>query len=143
MSPTQKVAVLLVTLGVGLGLGYYFAPAKIVEVVKIVEKTHVQTHVDTDTRIIKRPDGTTETVIKERDRSTTDNDKTTDRTKTTLARGNDDWIASLLIEPQGLTPATSKNDFTLLLQRHIILGIYAGPYLSGDGEFGIGLSLKF
>lgn len=143
----RRIGPLLLSACAGALLALYFAPEKIkeVEVVKVVESKNVKKDVDTVTRIVERPDGTKETIVKERDNSTEHTDTSSESTKTKVFAKHDDWIATLLIgvNPQGFGLTADPSDLTFSLQRRLLLGIYVGPYSDLDGNFGVSLSLKF
>ena len=143
----QSFAPILAALVLGIASGYYLAPARVktVEVIKIVEKKHVKKNVDTETRIVARPDGSTETVIKEHDGSTEDTNKTTDSTKTKVVERDGKWLATILVgvDRKGLAFEPSASNILVSVQRNLIFGLYVGPYVSVGGDFGVGISLKF
>lgn len=100
---------------------------KLVEVVK--ERVRV------DTRIIERPDGTTETIISERRDTDTrlESEKTTD--------GLPDWSV-------GLSASISEEYrgdrvYGLRIEKKLLGSLSGGIYARTDKEYGVGLTYSF
>lgn len=136
------------------------APEKVIEKEKVVEKIvevevekgTVRRNVETETVIIERPDGTKETIIRERDRSLEetertarrDTDKEASKSKETT-RSKKAWIATALVgvERDGLRFGLTPSQSTFVLQRRILGELYVGPYATLGGDFGLGVSMRF
>jgi len=152
MSSKWQYLAFAVLLALAFSAGWWFTPTKTVEKIVTVEKVKyvkdAQRNVDTETRIVKKPDGTTETTIKERDRSTervTDNrDTRTDSEKTTT-RDSDKWLFTALIGAQrnGLSFSLDPSQTAIAVQRSLFMGIYVGPFITANGDFGVAASLRF
>lgn len=105
-------------------------PPKIEIREKIV--TEVQERVRVDTRIIERPDGTTETIISER----RDTDTSVVSERESKPAGTE-WIV-------GLRASGSKEPiYSLSIERSLILGLSAGLYARTDKEVGLAISYSF
>lgn len=112
---------------------WYLIPEK----VKIEEKTVevVKERVRVDTRIIERPDGTTETIISERRES--DTRRESEKVTTPAA----DWTV-------GLGASLSRDNrheevYTLVVQKKLLAGLSGGLYARSDKELGAILSYSF
>jgi len=157
----KKLLVLLLALALGTGIGYFFTPTKTIEttrevvVEKIVEVESKTSRTDRDiltTTVIEvKPDGTTITTITETDKSVdtakteieTVAEKETDKEeKKVVTRDHKNWIVSALV-PANLSGVINAEGITFSLHRRIIGELYAGPFASLKGDFGIGLSLRF
>lgn len=123
----------LLVAALAAGLTYWLIPEKL----KIEEKivTEVQERVIVRTRILERPDGTTETIIDERRESDTriESEKLT----TPVA----DWSV-------GLSASISEEYrdetvYTLSLQKKLLGGLSGGLYARTDKEIGAVLSYSF
>lgn len=108
---------------------YKLLPAKIEE--KTV--TEVQERVITRTRIIERPDGTTETII--------DKDEKRDVTKTAEKAAIDD--ISVFVAISGYSATRDEPTYTLGVSKEVFLGIKAGAYARTDKEVGVVFSYSF
>jgi hypothetical protein len=153
----KQITVGLCLLIAGFAGGFWLSPKKIkieervVEKIVVKEVSHhdVKRNVDTETRIVKRPDGTTETVVHERDRSLetseTERDSTTDRSShksTSIERGSLSWIFTALVPINQVGLDYSKS--TLVAERYIAFGVSMGPFYSLDTQsFGLGVSVQF
>lgn len=124
---------------IGIAIGYWLSPTK--TEVKIVEK-EIRHHVDTTTRINERPNGTRTTIIVEKDRTT---ELSTEKTNKTANKKVSKWIATALIGINYESSAVTLDyqNLTISLQRDLFLGLSAGPWISLDGNFGLGLSIRF
>lgn len=124
----RNIGIMLLIGAIGALCGYYVAPTK----VKIEEKVVTRVVKDTVTRIVERPDGTKETVIKEKDRTETDKEKKTEKSKP-----EDQWIFTALVE------ASSIDNAIFNAQRRILGPAYVGVWVSTKGAFGLSVGLRF
>ena len=100
-------------IGVAFAAGYWLAPSKVVK--------------DTVVRIVERPDGSKETIIKEVERPQVVQKK--------------DWVFAALVPINDLR--FERDAIIISAQKRILGEIYAGPWVSLDGSFGLGVSLRF
>lgn len=129
----KQLGIILLTLAIGSGLGYYFAPGKVV--VKTVET--VKKDVVTVIKEVKKPDGTTttETTIKDKTTSEKDSEKT-------VSRKNLDWMLLGGLKYDSVDHISSPV-FYALVQRRIIGEIYAGVGADQTGSLYVGVTIRF
>lgn len=118
MAPKYQILTVMLLLGVAFASGYYLSPAKVVTKDKV-------------TVIREKPDGSKETIIEERERIV----------KIPVSAKQKDWIASALVPVDGFQ--IEKSQMIISVQKRFLGQIYAGPWVSLDGSFGLGVSLRF
>lgn len=146
----KSILAILITLAVGLGLGYYFAPVKLKieqkEVIKEVEKIKYKENKNINTKIVETiyPDGriVKETYIVDQSVVFIEKDKQLD--KITENKTEKDGI-----KPQWFVKASTNlipklnSIYQVDVNRKIIGSIYLGVYGRTDKEIGIGVGLEF
>ena len=160
----KKILIILAVLGVGMAIGRFSLPAKVVEketIVyqdRIVEKTveNKATKQNKHKTYVKfesiKPDGTKtiETRIVDNSVSKTNDNKTNDTTTETTSKtekskettySRQDTIISILADIQLGTLATPS--YGLMVQKRIIGPIYINGFGMSDKTVGIGASIGF
>lgn len=124
MSPKYQLIAALLLIGGAFAGGYYLAPGKVKIETRIVK--------DTETRIIERPDGSKETIIKEKDRSTSTLDK---------SRPQGEWMFTALIPVDGVR--FDLNNTIINAQKRVLGPVYAGAWATLDGSWGLSVGMRF
>jgi len=134
MSKTKISIVVISLVLLSSVLTYFFAPKKVEykEKIKVVEV--VKQEVRTITKFEKRPDGTTTKTITEE--TINENKKSSSKELSKkITPIKKDWFVT--------GTYSIDNDYSISVQRRIILDLYAGIYARSDKEIGITVSYSF
>lgn len=135
MSLRNTLIACLACLAVGAALAKFLWPT-IEQKVEIREKVVRQNDIQTVTKIVTRPDGTTESTSVTTDRSIL----TTDKQLTTTSAKKPQWNLGITAATNSLTVAPT---YGMLVQRRVIGPVFVGASARTDGEFGLTLSMEF
>lgn len=134
-----NLAIVIGLLGVGSGIGYYFAPAKVVTVEKVVEKRVVDRNIKVVTTKTIEPSGKPKIVTETLDLSKDRTDKQSD-VKISVTREKKDWM----ISGTYMKDMTSGRDTVSGgLSRRVFGEVYVGVYGTSDGKAGVGVTFRF
>ena len=129
-----KIASYVIALAVGAGLTYYFMPQQIKIEEKIVTRDVIKT-VTTERIVIKRPDGTIETVERE---VVKDEDKKRQASRVETKPAKKNWGVGVkydLFRPVSV--------YTIEAHRRIIGDLYVSAYARTDSALGVGITVFF
>lgn len=139
MGNTVKLAIAaIVILVVGTGIGRYLTPPKVEEkiVEKVVEKEKKDIH--TITKIVERPDGTKETIIEHKDKSTST--VATDKSKELKIDNTTDWKVSAGV---GYDFRKKEQFYIGTIERRIIGTISVGVFGTTSQQAGVNVGIQF
>lgn len=158
----KQILILLVVLGVGVAIGKFATPTKLIEkevikyVDKIVEKkVYVKDTSKKNNKVTIQfvkilPDGTKTIETKTYDQSVieitqnekTDTNKETNIDKTTekvVEYRHDDWMISLGVK----TDSTWTNNYGVIVNRRILGPFHLGAFVFTDRSFGANVGISF
>ena len=139
----KNTLVILVVAATGYGFGRYVQPAKVTVKTEIITKEveHKQNNIITDTKEIKKPDGTIEI-------DTTTEDKSVTNTTTNIDQKTVQSVENL--KPQWKISGTAGFRvnrvgavYGVLVERRIIGPIFVGLYGNDDKQGGLTIGLEF
>lgn len=140
----KKLLLIPIALVIGVLIGFYSKPAKIVEkevikTVEVVKEVEVKSK-DQKYIQIQKPDGTIITRIdtKEESKKETDSKKESLSEKLKITENQSQWSISVLIKPQNEQPLNG-----LVIERRILGPFKIGAFGTVDKSYGLSVGMEF
>lgn len=143
MSTRLQLLIGLLLLVIGLAIGRYSLPAKVVTVTRIERQDHdvIKTNVVTVTKVVKQPNGTTETNTTVTDHSVTnDQSNTVSQTEKTVTRNQPDWRVGAQFSSSSNLPGYL---YGVTVDRRILGPISIGVFGNANRAFGAQIGIEF